>query len=61
LTAMDEARAELRYQLTLSSNAMDVADLVELLEKARNALDTWLSLIDPPDLSEAQHALAMAT
>lgn len=61
LTAMDEARAELRYQLTLSSNAMDVADLVELLEKARNALDTWLSLIDPPDLREAQHALAMAT
>ena len=56
LTAMDEVRAELEYQLTQS--AFDGTELLNLLGQANEAMDRWLSLIPADDVQQALKAIA---
>ena len=52
LTACDDARAELRYQMKQSdTNAADIdgSDLIELLQTAQSACNKWFDLIDEKD------------
>eukprot|EP00554_Chaetoceros_debilis_P012046 CAMPEP_0194118930 /NCGR_PEP_ID=MMETSP0150-20130528/37398_1 /TAXON_ID=122233 /ORGANISM="Chaetoceros debilis, Strain MM31A-1" /LENGTH=271 /DNA_ID=CAMNT_0038810465 /DNA_START=404 /DNA_END=1215 /DNA_ORIENTATION=+ len=59
LTNMEDAKAELKYQLKAASSsgssglqydAIEADDLLELLTEARKSCDLWLSLIDPNDV-----------
>lgn len=56
LTACDDAKAELRYQMKLSSGdnakqdeVVDGSDLLELLRTAQSACNEWFALIDEKD------------
>ena len=53
LTAVDDARAEIRYQLKQQNNngasSIDGSDLLELLLTAQGALNKWFGLIDEKD------------
>lgn len=55
LTACDDAKAELRYQMKLSSgdnakqDEVDGSDLLELLRTAQSACNEWFALIDEKD------------
>jgi len=49
LTAWEDARAELRYQMQQSMENLDGRELLELLVKARNACQNWFDLIDEKD------------
>ncbi len=51
LSAMDEVKAELEYQLGLSS--FDGSELLDLLVLAKDAMDRWLSLVPEEDVREA--------
>lgn len=56
LTAMDDVRAELKYQIRTAKSletTIDAVELLNLLEEAQKACDRWLSLIDPGDVLEA--------
>lgn len=55
LTAMDDVKAELAYQLTLVEKveSFDGNDLLDLLGLAGTAMERWLSLVPPEDLKEA--------
>ena len=61
ITAMDDVRAELEYQLSQAEKGdkqgavvvLGVRDLLELLTDAQKACDQWFSLIDPKDVSLA--------
>lgn len=55
LTAMEEARAELAYQL--SQEDLDWTELVQLLRRAQKACDSWFHLIDEKDVQEAMYAI----
>lgn len=52
LSAMDDAKAELEYQLT-HKNEIDLLELKRLLTSASDAVDNWFSLIDPKDVKAA--------
>ena len=60
LTAMDDVRAELDYQLqtTTTNHPFDENELLDLLDKARDAMDRWLSLVPPEDVKEAMKVVA---
>ena len=53
LTACDDARAELRYQMKQSNDStaadVDGSDLLELLQTAQSACNKWFDLIDEKD------------
>jgi len=49
LTAFDDARAEVRYQMKQSSSSIDGSDLLELLLTAQSALNKWFDLINKED------------
>ena len=56
LTACDDAKAELQYQMKLGSGdnskqdeAVDGSDLLELLRTAQSACNEWFALIDEKD------------
>ena len=56
LTACDDAKAELRYQMKLSTGdnakqdeVVDGSDLLELLRSAQSACNEWFALIDEKD------------
>jgi len=53
LTAMDDARAELQFQIQ-QQNSVDATDLLELLRDAQKACNSWFSLIDETDVRKAQ-------
>jgi hypothetical protein len=56
LSALDEARAELKYQLGRgreANDAVDAADLLELLIQAQKASGQWVDFVDEQDLREA--------
>lgn len=55
LTAMEDVKAELEYQLGLKN--VDGTDLLDLLFQARKAMDKWLSFIDEKDIQEALEVL----
>jgi hypothetical protein len=59
LSAIDDAKAELAYQLALEDGAsVDAAELLALLRTAQASCDLWFSLV--PD-QDAQEALRMAS
>jgi hypothetical protein len=53
LTALDDARAELRYQMKLGPSEVDGRDLLELLLAAQGACAKWFGLIDEKDVMAA--------
>jgi len=55
LTNVDEARAELRYQMDecAKGNEVDGEELLRLLNAAGNACDEWFNLISIDDVNEA--------
>ena len=65
LTAMDDVRAELEYQLNNNNRSgggtdegFDGRELLDLLVLAGDAMDRWLSLVPPADVEEAVRAVA---
>jgi hypothetical protein len=68
LTAMDDVKAELEYQVlsSLSSkdqkgeNLIDATELLDLLLLANDAMARWLSLIDAKDVQEAMELMLAA-
>lgn len=69
LTAMEDARAELRYQLSLQQQQqqqpqqkeafLDGADLLEILKRAQRAATQWFALIDEGDVQAAVAAVEL--
>lgn len=56
LTAMDDVRAELQYQLNTRKSPetpIDATELLSLLKEAQKACDRWFTLIDPNDVRDA--------
>ena len=60
LTAIDDARAEIKYQLYLLSNNsdtkendLDLTELLRLLIEAQKACENWFGLIDGKDVADA--------
>lgn len=54
LTSMDDAKAELQYQLLhFEKDGFDGNELVVLLGLAGEAMDRWLSLVPPDDVKDA--------
>ena len=55
LTACDDARAELKYQLTKQADAetVDGQELLDLLLVAQSACSKWFDLIDEKNVKEA--------
>ncbi len=58
LTAMDDVKAELEYQLKQQPSNFDGTELLDLLVLAGNAMDRWLSLVPEDDVKEALKAIA---
>lgn len=46
LTACDDARAELNYQMKQDPNSVDGGELLDILLMAQNACTKWFDLID---------------
>lgn len=57
LTAIEDAKAEAAYQARQSAGDVDVAELVDLVSRARSACDDWFSLIAPRDVEDAVKAV----
>ncbi|KAL7481841.1 hypothetical protein ACHAW6_007527 [Cyclotella cf. meneghiniana] len=53
LTAWEDARAELRYQMQQSIENVDGRELLELIVKSRDACQNWFDLIDDEDTAAA--------
>jgi hypothetical protein len=60
LTAMQEARLELEYQLN-QAQTVDLSELLILLTDAQQALELWFSLIDENDVKAAMEVVAKET
>eukprot|EP00536_Pseudo-nitzschia_multiseries_P006374 jgi/Psemu1/192945/e_gw1.134.16.1 len=60
LTAMDDVKAELEFQLRQveKEGIFDGDDLFDLLVVARTAMERWLSLAPPEDVKEAMELVA---
>ncbi|VEU41219.1 unnamed protein product [Pseudo-nitzschia multistriata] len=60
LTAMEDVKAELEYQLMQAGGdqGFDGSELLELLGSAGTAMDRWLSLVPPEDLKQAQEFIS---
>jgi len=63
LTAMDDVKAELVFQLSLidEGKPFDGEDLLDLLYLAEKAFDRWFSLINPNDVKEAFQTVSKET
>lgn len=60
LSAMDEVKAELEYQLSYKEgNRLDFDELLRLLQSAKKACDSWFDLIDSSDVKQANQILDM--
>jgi len=58
LTAIDDAKAELKYLSShVSEGAVDSGELLDLLKSAHDACDRWFGLIDPAAVKEAFEAI----
>lgn len=54
LTAVQESRAELRYQVSdANQETIDLTDLLQLLRQGQEALNQWFSFIDPKEVTDA--------
>jgi hypothetical protein len=57
LTAVQEARAELRYQINKTSQeTLDLTDMLQSLRQAQEALNQWFAFIDPKEIADAERA-----
>jgi hypothetical protein len=56
LTAMDDARAELSFQL--KQQTVDATELLAILKEAQQACTRWFLLVDTKDVQEAMEALS---
>jgi hypothetical protein len=61
LSAMDEVKAELEYQVSYQDDGirLDLDELLRLLQLAKKACDDWFDLIDPSDVKQAYQILDM--
>lgn len=50
---MEDARAELQYQLRQDSADFDATDLLEVLRQAQASCNRWFNLIDESDVKNA--------
>ena len=58
LSAMDEVKAELEYQLSLKDgDKIEFDELLRLIQLAKMACDSWFDLIDPADVKRALQIL----
>lgn len=60
LTALDDAIAEAKYQSKeqeTTGKAVDLKDLVELMDQAESSLSKWFAMIAPEDVQEALDAI----
>ena len=60
LTALDDAIAEAKYQSKeqeTTGKAVDLKDLVELMDQAESSLSKWFAMIAPDDVQEALDAI----
>ena len=55
LTAIDDAKAELQYQLT-SEEPKSVTELADLLQQAKKSCDEWFRLVPDADVTAAMTA-----
>jgi hypothetical protein len=53
LTAIDDAIAESAYDMKLNTEELDLTDLVDLVNQAHVAIETWFSLIPSVDVDDA--------
>lgn len=53
LTNMEDARAELQYQIGQGDGSFDATDLLEILRQAQSSCNKWFSLIDDSDVQNA--------
>jgi hypothetical protein len=53
LTNMEDARAELQYQIGQGDGSFDATDLLEILRQAQSSCNKWFSLIDESDVQNA--------
>jgi len=53
LTNMEDARAELQYQIGQDDGSFDANDLLEILRQAQSWCNKWFNLIDEPDVQNA--------
>ena len=53
LTNMEDARAELQYQLGQDDESFDATDLLEILRQSQSSCDKWFSLIETTDVENA--------
>ena len=60
LTAIDDAVAEVAYQVRLKQpEEVDVTDVVNLVNEAHEACENWFSLIPSQDVEEAVAAVML--
>ena len=53
LTAVDDVRAEVAYQLQQDVDQVDTTDVIDLLSQAHTACSKWFGLIAPQEVQEA--------
>jgi hypothetical protein len=58
LTAIDDACAEVAFQVKQPLEAIDLADTVSLMNQAHVACDNWFALISEQDVREALSAIS---
>ena len=61
LTAIDDAQAEVAYQVKQPANALDLEDTIDLMNQAHTACEKWFDLISPEDIKEAYDIVANET
>ena len=59
LTAIDDAVAEVAYQVRLKPEEVDVTDVVNLVNEAHEACENWFLLIPSQDVEEAVAAVML--
>jgi len=59
LTAIDDAVAEVAYQVRLKAEEVDVTDVVNLVKEAHEACENWFLLIPSQDVEEAVAAVML--
>jgi hypothetical protein len=58
LTAIEDARAEVSYQLSHSADSVEVSDVLDLMNEANTAFVNWFALIASRDIAEAIEAVS---
>ena len=58
LTTIEDARAEVAFQLKQSVETVDTTDVIVLMNQAYTACTEWFSLIAPQDVQDAIEAVA---